>query len=607
MLLKYRHFCGDRAANLDGLWKKIVWVRLMRGPRSAQTSIAKPVSLRLKGAQKSLLEIARQRLVLGAAVLSLAFLGLSLRLTEVALLGESIPRKSILVTGEYYGTPVRASILDRNGVLLATSLPAQSLNADPQHVREPAILAHRLAEILDGSDPAVLQRKLQSKGRFVWLKRHLTPWEQTQINFLGAPGLEFSVEHRRVYTHGPLLAHVLGYAKDEHKGLAGIENAFDTDLLENPGRPLALSVDVRFQHVMREELSRAVSEHKAVGAAGIILDIRTGGLRSVVSLPDFDPNNEIELNKNAEAIFNRASLGRYEMGSTFKAFTLAMALDSGLVDLRDEFDATTPLRIGRTTIRDFHAKSRWLTVPEIFVYSSNIGAARMALALGGEHQKEFLRKMGLLDKISFDLPEISSPGYPEVWREINTATISYGHGISVSPIHLAAGLAALVNGGVWAPPTLIRDKEGLVKGRRVIKESTSRAMRQLFRLAVTHGTGARGEVDGYLVGGKTGTANKVSKDSKGYDSTRVLSSFAGIFPMSAPRYLVLVLLDEPKDTGAGGDRNTGGWVAAPVVANVIRRIGPVNGIAPMIDPSITASVAGTFVELDGSEIRLAAY
>ena len=570
-------------------------------------SSTKPVSLQLRGSQKSLLEIARRRLVLGAAVLSLAFVGLSLRLTEVALLGETVPWKAVLISAEGYGTPVRASILDRNDILLATSLPAQSLNADPQHVREPAILAHKLAKILDGGDPGVLQRKLQSKSRFVWLKRHLTPWEQTQVNLLGAPGLEFSVEHRRVYTHGSLLAHVLGYAKDEHKGLAGIENAFDEDLMENPGRPLSLSIDVRFQHIIHEELSRAVVEHKAIGAVGIILDIKTGGLRAMVSLPDFDPNNEIDLSTDADAIFNRASLGRYEMGSTFKAFTVAMALDSGLVELRDEFDATKPLQLGKTVIRDFHAESRWLSVPEIFVYSSNIGAARMALILGGQRQKEFLRHMGLLDNMSFDLPEISSPGYPQVWREINTATISYGHGISVSPIHLAAGLAALVNGGVWSPPTLIRDKEGLVKGRRVITEATSRAMRQLFRLAVTHGTGGRGSVDGYLVGGKTGTANKVSKDKKGYDKTRVLSSFAGMFPMSEPQYLVLVLLDEPKGRIAGVGQNTGGWVAAPVVANVIRRIGPVNGIAPMADPAVGESVAGTFVELDGNEIRLAAY
>ncbi len=579
----------------------------MREVESRLGLSAKPVSLQLRGTQKSLLEIARQRLVLGAAVLSLAFLGLSLRLTEVALLGETAPRKVAVMAATDYGMPVRASILDQNGILLATSLPAQSLNADPQHVREPAVLAQKLAAILDGGDPVVLQRKLQSEGRFVWLKRHLTPWEQTQINFLGAPGLEFSVEHRRVYTHGSLLAHVLGYAKDEHKGLAGIENAFDADLLENPGRPLALSIDVRYQHIMHEELSRAVLDYKAIGAVGIILDIQTGGLRSMVSLPDFDPNNEIELDANADAIFNRASLGRYEMGSTFKAFTVAMALDSGLVDLRDEFDATVPLKVNKTTIRDFHAKSRWLSVPEIFVYSSNIGAARMALILGGPRQKEFLRQIGLLDKISFDLPEISSPGYPAVWREINTATISYGHGISVSPLHLAAGLAALVNGGVWAPPTLIRDKEGLIKGRRVIAESTSRAMRQLFRLAVTHGTGARGGVDGYLVGGKTGTANKVSEERKGYDKTRVISSFVGIFPMSAPRYLVLVLLDEPKGKNSGVGQNTGGWVAAPVVANVIRRIGPVNGIAPMVDPKVAESVVGTFVEIDGSEIRLAAY
>ena len=565
------------------------------------------VSLRINGAKKSLLEIARQRLVLGATVLTVAFLGLSLRLTEVVLRGEVLPREMAAPSDSAQAIPGRANILDRNGILLATSLPAQSLNADPRHVRHPAILANQLALLLDGGDRHALQTKLESEGRFVWLKRHLTPWEHIQVNALGAPGLDFSVEHRRVYTHGPLLSHVLGYAKMEHKGLAGIEKTFDEDLLRNPDRPLILSIDIRFQYVMRAELSRALLDHRAVGAAGIILDVETGGLRAMVSLPDFDPNNEIDPTKHADATFNRASLGRYEMGSTFKAFTLAMGLDSGIVTLRDEFDATKPLKVGNTTIRDYHAQSRWLSVPEIFVHSSNIGAARIALAVGGPQQKKFLGRLGLLDEINFDLPEISKPGYPEIWRKINTATISYGHGISVSPIHLAASVAALVNGGIWCPPTLVRHKEGLIKGRRVITEATSLSMRQLFRLAVTHGTGGLAAVDGYLVGGKTGTANKVNVGKKGYDSSRVISSFVGVFPMSEPKYLILVLLDEPKGKNSAVSQNTGGWVAAPVVGNVIRRIGPMEGVAPMLDPALDARAPGTVVELDGDEIRLAAH
>ena len=328
-------------------------------------------SLRLSGVKKSLLEIARQRLILGATVLTVAFLGLSLRLTEVVLRSETLPRQMVSPSSSAPTTLGRANILDRNGILLATSLPAPSLNADPLHVRDPVALAKKLALLLDGGDRHALQTKLESGGRFVWLKRHLTPWEQTQVNALGAPGLDFSVEHRRVYTHGPLFAHVLGYVKIEHKGLAGIENTFDEDLLRNPDRPLILSIDVRFQHVMRSELNRALSDQRAIGAAGIILDVKTGGLRAMVSLPDFDPNNEIDLKKHADATFNRASLGRYEMGSTFKAFTLAMALDSGTVTLQDEFDATKPLQVANTTIRDFHAQSRWLSVPEIFVHSSN--------------------------------------------------------------------------------------------------------------------------------------------------------------------------------------------------------------------------------------------
>jgi cell division protein FtsI (penicillin-binding protein 3) len=584
-----------------------VLVGLMGGVRVEKETGPGSGSLHLSGAKKSLLEIARQRLVLGATVLTVAFLGLSLRLTEVVLLGEALPRQMVPPLGEAPAALGRANILDRNGILLATSVPAQSLYANPQHVRDPAGLANKLVLLLERGDQRALQTKLGSEGSFVWLKHHLTPWEHTQVNALGGPGLHFSVEHRRVYTHGPLVAHVLGYAKMEHKGLAGIENTFDKDLRQNPHQPLTLSIDVRFQHVMREELNRGLLDHRAIGAAGIILDVKTGGLRAMVSLPDFDPNNEIDPKKHAQATFNRASLGLYEMGSTFKAFTLAMALDSGMVTLQDQFDATKPLRIGNAAIRDFHAQSRWLSVPEIFIHSSNIGAARIALAIGGERQKEFLGRMGLLEKMSFDLPEISKPGYPEIWREINTATISYGHGISVSPIHLAAGVAALVNGGVWSPPTLIRRKEGLVKGRRVITEATSRSMQQLFRLVVTHGTGGRAEVEGYLVGGKTGTANKVNVGKKGYDSSRVISSFVGVFPMSEPKYLILVLFDEPKGKNSAVAQNTGGWVAAPVVGNVIRRIGPMTGIAPMLDPVLDASAPGIVVKLDGDEIRLAAH
>ena len=560
--------------------------------------------VRLHGAHKSSIEAVRGRLLLGAGLFAVGFFVLSLRLVEVALFNEVRPPSAASDGVDIDVGPARADIVDLNGLLLATSLTARSLYANPRDVRDSANAAARLAAVLPELDQRTVREKLSSAKQFVWLKRHLTPREVAAVNALGEPGFDFLEEQRRIYPHGSLLAHAVGYGKIDNRGLGGLERAFDERLLAFPGKPLITSIDLRFQHVMRDELARAVLMYRPAGAVGIILDIASGGLRAIVSLPDFNPNEEGRV--DPDALFNRATLGAYEMGSTFKIFTTAMALETGVATLQDEFDASQPLRLSGEVIKDFHGEGRWLSVPEIFIHSSNIGSAKMALAVGGNMQREFLERLRLRDRSQLEVGELAVPLYPSKWREINTATIGFGHGIAVSPAQLCAGVAALINGGLWRPLTLLAKNEKLnLSGKRVVSAATSGAMRQMLRLAVTHGTGRNAEVSGYLVGGKTGTAEKVG--SKGYDHQRILSSFVGVFPIMAPRYLVFAMLDEPIGTPATQGRATGGWTAAPVVGRVIARIGPMIGIAPEGEPAVEDGFGATVIKLDGDEIRLAAY
>ena len=559
--------------------------------------------VRLHGVHKSSIEVARKRLLLGAGLFIVGFFVVSLRLVEVALFSEPhhlSARNESIKTGV---GPARADIVDRNGVVLATSLTAQSLHANPLDIRNPLSAAARLAGVLPELDSKEVVLRLESDKQFVWLKRHLTPRQVSEVNALGEPGFKFEEEPRRVYPHGSLVAHAIGYAKLDNRGLGGLEHSYDERLLAHPNNALSTSIDIRFQYVMHEELMNAVLMHQALGAVGIILDITTGGMRALVSLPDFDPNDGRTI--PSRALFNRATLGAYEMGSTFKVFTAAMALDQGMMTLQDGFDTSEPLRIGGKVIKDFHGKARWLSVPEIFIYSSNIGAAKMALAVGSKVQRAFLAKLGMLTRSDLELPEVGAPLYPDPWREVHTATIGFGHGIAVNAVQLTAGIAALINGGFYRPPTLIARNEEHGIQQRVVSASTSRSIRQLLRLTVTHGTGGKAEVAGYWVGGKTGTAEKVG--SRGYDQEKVLSSFVGVFPITDPRYLVFAMLDEPKGTSATHGYATGGWTAAPVVRRVIARIGPISGMAPVTSIASVDGSPTTVISLDGNEIHLAAY
>jgi cell division protein FtsI (penicillin-binding protein 3) len=532
--------------------------------------------VQLDGSAKRVLETGRTRLLVTGALFAIAFAVVALRLTSVALLqqGEE-PR--IAQGGTANTLPVeRADIVDRNGVVLATSLPTASLYANPHQVLDPDAAASQLVGVLKELSQAEVASRLSADKSFVWLKRNLTPREQYQVNRLGIPGLYFQTEERRVYPQGALTAHVVGFTDIDNRGLAGIEQSFD-DVLRDSRRPVRLSIDVRLQHILREELGRAIADFTGIGGAGAILDVTTGEMLALVSLPDFDPNQPGTASDDAR--FNRASLGIYEMGSTFKIFNTAMALDSGVVHLNDQFDATKPLQIGGFPIRDYHGKNRWLSVPEIFMYSSNIGSARMADQVGGEAQKAFFGRLGMLRPASIELPEVGQPLYPGTWRRINTMTISYGHGLAVSPMHLVSGVAAVINGGVMRPATLIARAPGEVSaGERVISAETSLTMRKLLRLVVEAGTGKNADVPGYVVGGKTGTADKQS--GNGYNRNSRLASFIGAFPMNDPRYVVLVMVDEPKPNATSFGYATGGWVAAPAVGRVVQRMAPLLGLMP---------------------------
>ena len=359
---------------------------------------------------------------------------------------------------------------------------------------DPDEAARQLAAVLPELREAEVVRLLKSNRSFVWLRRNLTPRQQWRVIELGLPGVDFQSAETRVYPNGSLAAHILGFVDVDNRGLTGIEKTFDSTLRDSL-EPLQLSIDMRVQHVLRSALLRAKSEFNALGATGIVLDARNGEVIAMTSLPDFDPNDGGNARDNQK--FNRATLGVYELGSTFKIFTAAMALDYGIVTMRDGYDATKPIKISRFTIRDYHAQRRWLSVPEIFMYSSNIGAAKMAEAVGSEGQREFLSRLGMLRPASIELPEVGSPMVPSPWRPINTMTISFGHGLAVSPLQLASGAAAMVNGGIFHKPTLIR-RDGMEtpQGKRVISERTSREVRRLMRLVVENGTGRKASAEG---------------------------------------------------------------------------------------------------------------
>jgi cell division protein FtsI (penicillin-binding protein 3) len=533
--------------------------------------------VQLDGATKKALETGRSRLLIGAALFALAFIAICGRLVDVTLFEDGIDPRTAEQPSLAAPVAERADIVDRNGVVLATSLETASLFANPRQIKNVDEAAKELSATIPGLSVAELKAKLGTDKSFVWLQRNLTPRQEYDVNRLGIMGLYFQAGERRVYPMGALTAHVVGFTDIDSKGLGGIEQSFD-DVLAGGRHPVQLSLDVRIQQILRQELQRGIDDFTGIGGAGIVLDAQTGEVLAMVSLPDFDPN---QINSaTPDQRFNRATLGVYEMGSTFKTLNTAMALDSGRIKMTDTFDAAHPIQIGRYTIHDFEPMHRALSVPEIFMYSSNIGAARMATVIGIEAQKAFMAKFGMLRRVSLELPELGKPQYPADWRPINSMTIAFGQGIAVSAVHVVSAVAAMVNGGIIRPATLIkRAPDEVSDGQRVISSDTSSKMRELLRLVVQAGTGKSADAPGYLVGGKTGTAQK--QKGHGYEPNARLASFIGAFPMNAPRYVVFVMVDEPHPNAHSYGFATGGWVAAPVVSRVVQRMAPMLGLPPI--------------------------
>lgn len=542
-----------------------------------------PIRLSFDGTAKQSIEVARHRLVIGGVLFALAFGIVGLRLVDLTLMKDGQePRLAHLAKSGALEME-RADIVDRNGVLLATSLATASLYANPKLVLDANDAATKLARLLPGLPEAELRKNLSGERSFVWVRRNLTPRQQYEVNRLGLPGFFFRREERRVYPQSAMVGHSVGFTDIDNRGLAGVEQSLD-ERLRQSNEPVQVSIDLRAQYIVREELAATIAEFKAIGGAAIVMDVRTGELLAMVSLPDFDPNSPGTADPDAR--FNRATLGVYEMGSTFKIFTAAMALDFGTMTMRDGYDATKPIQVSRFTITDYHAQKRWLSLPEIMVYSSNIGAVKMALDVGRERQREFLGRLGMLKASPVELPDVGAPMLPNPWREINTMTIAFGHGISISPLQLITGVSAVVNGGIMRTPTIIKRAEGEdAPGERVMAQSTSTQLRQLMRLVVEKGTGKGANVPGYEVGGKTGTSDKNVNGRYKKDSR--ISSFVGAFPMSAPRYAVLVMVDEPKGNKATFGYATAGWVAAPAAGRIVSRIAALYGVPPA-DGTITA-------------------
>lgn len=543
--------------------------------------------LHMIGERSGALEQARGRIVLMTSVFVCAYLLVVARSVDLMVLQgalQSASDEAVYIAPVKEEVTRRGDIVDRHGVLLARSLNTASLYADPQLVVEPKEAAKQLKAIFPDLNYGDVLRKLQSKKRFVWIKRNLTPQEQSEVLQLGLPALDFKEEDRRLYPQGPLAVHMVGYSGVDGQGLAGVEASFN-ELLSSSNDALTLTLDVRVQHALRREILASMKKFKAKGGAGVIMDVRDGSVLASVSLPDFDPQEYQQANKNAQ--FNRVSLGVYELGSVFKIFSTAALLETTNADVAQKFDARESLKRGRHKIRDYHAEKRVMSLPEVFMHSSNIGSALMGEAVGTEKLKNFYKDLGLLSDSNFEIGEVGRPIVPSPWRDINTLTASYGHGVAVSPLQLTSAVASIVNGGEYVEPTLILNTSNLEKvtkkssnktSLRIVSPEVSHRMRQLLRLAVTDGTGRNADVEGYYVGGKTGTAEKPGIG--GYDRKRLISSFVGTFPAQEPHYVIYVMVDEPQGTKETYGYATGGWVAAPVVKNVITSMVSILNIPP---------------------------
>ncbi len=538
---------------------------------------------------------AEKRLLVLALLFFAGFTLIGIRMGQLAATEPSEPQ-----TASAEGPAIltqRADIVDRQGRILATNLVTHALYAQPQQMVDPAAAARGLAAIFPDLDEAALLKDFTGSRKFLWIRRKISPEQMQLVHEIGDPGLLFGPRETRLYPNGAIAAHVLGGASFGREGVdsaevigtAGVEKTFDGWLRDpaNGGAPLTLSLDLSVQSVVEEVLLGGMKLMNAKGAAAILMDVQSGEVVAMASLPDFDPNERPQPATKGDAgdspLFNRAVQGVYELGSTFKIFAISQALDLGLVSPDTMVDTKDPFIWGKHRINDFHDYGAELSVMDVIVKSSNIGTAHIALMVGGARQQAFLKALGFFVPTDIELVEAPTgkPLLPKKWADISTLTISYGHGLSASPLHLAAAYATIVNGGIKVSPTLLHDA-ARPEGARVLSEKTSAIARTMLRQVVVRGTASMGEVPGYQVGGKTGTADK-PKPGGGYYDEKVITTFASIFPASDPKYVLVVSLDEPVETSGSEPRRTAGWTSVPVAAEIIRRVAPMMGLRPEVE------------------------
>ncbi|HBN22284.1 MAG TPA: penicillin-binding protein [Holosporales bacterium] len=529
---------------------------------------------------KQALEMARNRLVIAGILFVFILFGVGGRLIFMGLSNEGGEPLFVhdAVRSQFHQG--RSDIVDRNGVVLATTVTTSSLYANAKKVLDAEIAAKMLAQALPGYSKAKLLKKLKSNRRFIWLARHLTPKQRDRIMHLGIPGVRFRKDFKRLYPHGPLVSHVVGLTNIDNVGIAGLEKSNEQFLLTE-GKQLDLSLDVRVQHAIADELKKGMQEFNATGAAAIVMDLQTSEVLGMVSLPDYNPNKNVKL--DSDGYFNRATVGMYEMGSTFKILNTAMALESGTITLATKYDTSEDIKIGRFSISDYRANHGVINVAQVFVHSSNKGSVKMALDVGTEGQQDFMQKVGCLTRCNIEVPEKGQPIIPRHWREANTMTISYGYGLAVSPLHLLNSVASVVGDGCRKEATLIKLKEGEKRRPcdRVVQSSVAHKMRQLLRLVVVQGTSKKANVPGYFVAAKTGTRNML-ESSGAYNKNRVSTTFVGLIGESVenPRYIVVALLEDPKGLKKTFGFTAAGWNVAPIGGRILGRVAPILGLQP---------------------------
>lgn len=553
---------------------------------------AEAKAARLRGQRNSERRRAQSRLIVLSLMFVVAFGAVGWKMAQLAtnapIETQNTGRSAQIVNQ-------RADILDRNGEILATNLITTSLFAHPQEMVDHRAAADGLAQIFPDLEADKLYRLFSGTRKFVWVKRQLSPEQRQMVHDLGEPGLQFGPRELRLYPNGTVAAHILGgtaFGREgvhaaEIIGTAGVELEFDKYLRDpaEDGAPLELSIDISVQAAMRRVLAGGMVMMEAKGASAVLMEVDTGRIISMVSLPDFDPNNRPPLPVSGDPadspLFNRAAQGKYELGSTFKLFTAALAMETGIANPNTMIDTRGPLRRGRFTIKDFHNYGARLSLMDVIVKSSNIGSANLAIAFGIDAQKTLLEKLGFFTPTTVELAEArrSKPLLPKPWTELSAMTISYGHGLAASPLHLAAAYATITNGGLKVTPTLLNNSVMPSEADRVISAATSQHLRDMLRQVVVRGTASLGGVEGYQVGGKTGTADKPNPQG-GYYEDRVIATYASVFPMDAPKYVLIVSLDEPEIFMAGELRRSAGWTAVPVGAEIIRRIAPLMGLRP---------------------------